>query len=155
MYWMRLSFSATLTSTTSLKYIGHKFSSDETVYGFYPMLSNASLKTAFGAGAAKTNWDEQHYVASKQLIDDLRSRKMAFSADQILDPWEFEIIGSYKAAELIFSGLGSAYTDLAKDAGAKYSKAFNLKFKNANIDASADGNLSVAERHHEFGRLVR
>jgi hypothetical protein len=80
---------------------------------------------------------------------------MAFSADQILDPWEFEIIGSYKAAELIFSGLGSAYTDLAKDAGAKYSKAFNLKFKNANIDASADGNLSVAERHHEFGRLVR
>lgn len=150
-FWVRLSWSASLTITSAIKFIGQKFSKDQELVSFYPDLANTQLMEAFATG--KTNWEEQHFIAGEQIVRDLKRQNIILSADQILD---FEILlepSVRKTAELIYAGLGQPYADRKVAAEAAYTKALDMK--HLNIDANQDGNLNQFERVTRTGFLTR
>jgi hypothetical protein len=151
LYWLRLKWNNDLFSSTSIKFIGHKFADDEDMYVYYPDLNQSALKTAFRTG--KTTWNDQHYSAAKIIVSELKQKKALVSLDQIADPYAFQEAGVHKAAELIYRGLGEAYVPKQKAALDAYKEQMNFAFKN--IDTSKDGNISTGERMMSYGRLHR
>jgi len=151
LYWLRLKWSGNFSGTTSVKYIGHKFSSDETLFELYPDLNQTALLTQFETG--KTTWNDQHYIASNTIVADLTDRKMIISGDQIIDPWQFEEACVHKCAEIIYQGMGSAYVDNRKEAALRYKAEMDRNYKN--LDVSADANLSLGDIRYDQGRFFR
>lgn len=151
MYWMRISFSASLTGTTALKYIGNKFSGDSELYSQYPDLNQSALKLQFASG--KTTWDEQSFIAARTISEDLKTKEMIYSSDQILDPTAFELASVHKTAEIIYGALGDAFKDNRDRANVSYNKEMNKRYKN--IDVTGDGDLSLEERGVSYGSLHR
>lgn len=151
LFWLRMSWSASLAGTTALKYIGHKFSKDLQLFNYYPDLNNTDLMSAFSAG--KTSWEDQHYIAAEQIITDLRRKNVIQSGDQILDYELFIEPSVHKVAELIYTGLGSAFEDKRKNAETKYITTLDLGY--VRIDLDQDSNLSTHERYARTGFLTR
>ncbi len=151
MYWVRFSWSATMTGTTALKYVGQKFSTDTILYTYYPDLNNSDLQGAFASG--KTDWNDQHYMASEQIVRDSRKKNILKSSGQIIDESIFEEVSTHKVAEIIYHGLGTSYADLKKDAAIKYKESLDQGF--LNIDYDNDANLSDDERYTKQGFLSR
>jgi len=151
LYWMRLKWSVSLHASTTLKYIGHKFSTDTALYERYPDLNQDALKTQFETG--KTDWNHQHYIAANMIISDLRDRKLILTGDQILDPWAFEAASVHKVAEMLYQAFGQPYLENRKEATARYKAEMDLAFKN--LDLSGDANLSIDERFTAQGRFYR
>lgn len=142
MFWARLAWSANLTASTGLKYIGQKFNSDSELTSYYPDLANTSLMAAFASG--KADWNEQAYMAAEQIIRDLTSRKVIRSRGQVFDWSRFTEASCHKVAEIVYRGLGSAYADSRKDAGVAYAAAMNKDF--FRVDMDADGRLDDVEK---------
>jgi len=151
MYWVRFSWNNNLDVATTINYLGHKFSSDTELYGRYPDLNQAALKTAFLSG--KTDWENEAYVAADTIIRDLRKKESLFSADQILDYELFNEASIHKTAEIIFHGLGASYKDLKEAARKEYLDAFELGY--LNLDINANATLDVGERSIRTGYFHR
>jgi hypothetical protein len=153
MFWLRFSWSASLTGSMTLKYIGQKFATDADLYSLYPDLNNSALKVAFAAG--KTTWDEQHFVAADVIARELRNSQIIRDKNQILDDAIFNVPAIHRAAALIYGGLGRAYLEDKKEAEKEYRNA--MKMKNFHIDLDADGSLAMAspERSVSTGFLSR
>lgn len=151
MYWVRISWSATLKSTLTMKCIGQKYSKDSDLFAEYPILNNAAWMEEWESG--KTSWDEQHWIAADRIAKDLLKGGWIFSKDQILDYELFNEASVQKTAEIIFSGLGDNYIETAKQARASYLSA--IKLKRYNIDKNADGNVSSPERVFSTGYMYR
>lgn len=147
LYWARFTFSADLTGTTALSYVGHKFATDNDLAGYYPDLTQTAVKTAFASG--KTTWDDQHFLAAEEIIQDLRRKKLLWSGQQVLDWEQFNQAGVHKVAALIMQSFGDDYKDNLLEANRQYEKAMNLK--NFNIDQNQDGRLSDEERGIQRG----
>lgn len=151
LYWIRLSFSGDLAAGTVLSYIGNKFSSDATLYDYYPDLNNSNLKEAFETG--KTTWDDQHFIAAEMIVRDLKSRSIVMSQNQILDYEKFREPAVHKVAELIYWGLGRQFEDNRLLARGYYNDAMNVKF--FNVDLNRDANLSEIEKTISTGYMTR
>jgi len=151
MYWIRMKWNASLKATTTLKYIGYKFSNDSALYGYYPDLNNDQIKASFATG--KTDWNEQHFIAAEQIIRDLKTRNLIISSHQILDYEHFLEPAIHKVAEMIYCGLGKAYEENRKLAKTYYDNALKLNF--FNVDRNADANLSESERSVSTSWLSR
>lgn len=147
MYWARLTFSATLTPATSLKYVGQRFSNDNQLAGYYPDLTRQSVLSAFKSG--KTDWEEQQVLASEELILELRQRNLLFSGSQILDWQKYSLAATYKCAAIIMGGFGDDWADRRDNAESKFID--NLEKAGAGIDRNEDGALSVAEKKNVVG----
>lgn len=146
MFWVRVSFSGN-TSAMSLSYVGHKFSDDSLLGGYYPDLVRAKLIASFATG--KSDWLEQHVLAAEELIRDLRKRRYVVSGSQVFD-WElFSVPAMQKCAHIIMSGLGSDFTDRAIEAQEAYQN--ELENTMAGIDRNRDGRLSLNERKPAVG----
>ena len=142
MYWLRLVFSGDLKASTAVKYVGHRFSDDTTLYTYYPDLDNTKILLAFAA--TKTTWDTQHFMAAETIIEDLRQRNIALSPNQILDYRMFERASVHKCAELIYHGMGRAYNDNRKAAAEYYKAEMNKAF--FNIDRNKNALLEPREK---------
>lgn len=151
MFWVRLALSGNLTGTTAIKYIGHKFCDDADLEGTYPILKPAGLKTAWAAG--KTDWKDQIFDASEAIVRDLKRQGIIKSPSQLMDPEILRNACVHKAAELIFSGLGTAYIDMKKESAKAYSTALDMKM--FVVDRNGDARASVSERYLSSGVLRR
>lgn len=151
LYWARLSFSASLTSTTAIKYIGHKFAEDIDLKNRYPDLVRINVMGQFAQG--KTDWEEQHVLAAESIIKDLKAKKVMLSSNQILDYRLLTEAAVYRLAEMIFTGLGRDYTEIRKEAELKYNKSISLG--QFNIDTNLDTRLSIGESFSSQGWLRR
>lgn len=144
MYWARLSWSADLHADTDLKYIGHKFCNDEQLATEYPNTRNSSLKTAFASG--KTDWNDQHFAAAEDMIQDLQSGNVIISGNQIVDPEYYTEAAKHRAAMIIYAGLeGEGYEEIRANAAKEYKKAINKK--RYRVDVNQDGRLERGEKH--------
>lgn len=150
-YWARFSWSASLTGTTELKYLGQKFAGDSELESFYPDLANSDLKTSFEAG--KTTWDEQHFMAAEAIARDLIARKLIASRGAILDWARLTEAACHKAAEIVYRGLGVAYEPHRLGAARDYAKAMNGDF--FRVDLNADGRLDPSEKNVSVSYLSR
>jgi hypothetical protein len=151
MYWVRLAFSGNLKATTALKYVGHKFSNDYNLKGYYPDLGRSTVMTAFTA--AKTNWDEQHVLAAEEIIRDLKKKGEIFSASQIMNWEQFADAAVHKVAEIAYSAFGKDYEERREKAFDNYVDA--LDKVTFDLDKNANGKREQAEAKPSFGRLVR
>lgn len=141
-YWLRISFSATFSVGTTLKYIGQKFSNDTILPSYYPDLMQAEVLSGFATG--KTTWDEQHYMAAEAIVADLKARNIIFERGQLLDWSIFTPAACHKVAEIAYTAFGSPYLEQLKLARANYKDALNIKFFKA--DKNLNGSLDPAEK---------
>lgn len=151
MYWIRVSWNAVLTNTMTLKYIGQKFSNDDILTSYYPDLSLTALKEAFETG--KTSWDEQHYMATERIINDLKRRNIVVSGKQLLDHDKFIEPACHKVAEIIYKAFGTPYADQLKLARNDYNETLNMQF--FNVDKCNSGTLDASERKISTGFMKR
>ncbi len=151
MYWLRLSWSADVTPTMTLKYIGQKFANDQILGSFYPDLTLSNIKAGFQTG--KTDWNEQHYMAAEHIVRDLKKRDIIKSRGQLLDHTLFVDASCHKVAEIVYSAFGQAYAEQLKLARAAYNEALNIKFYN--IDKNATGRLDPLERKFSTDFMTR
>lgn len=151
MFWLKLTWSANLTATTKLKFIGQKFSRDVDLYGIYPDLNNAGMLASFASG--KTTWIDQAYTAADAIVRDLISRKIVRARGQIFDHARFLDASIHKTAEIIYRGMGPAFEPQRKSASEDYSKAMNKDF--FRVDANADGRLDPQEKNVSTSFLSR
>lgn len=141
-YWVRLSWSADFNPLTSISYVGQRFSNDEVLYSFYPDLSQQDILLSFESG--KTTWDEQHYMAAEHIVMDLKKRNIVRSKSQLMDWSIFQAAACHRIAEMVYMAFGSPYFDQMKEARKSYNEAMNIKFYQADLNAS--GSLDPAER---------
>ena len=151
LYWARISFSATLKNTTAIKYIGHKFATDDDLKLRYPDLIRSNVYTQFLAG--KTNWEEQHIICAENIITDLKKKNVVKSANQIIDWRLFTEASVYKLAELIFTAFGRDYDVSRENAANKYKQA--LSMGQYNLDTNMDTRLNPIESQTTQGFLKR
>jgi len=142
MYWLRMSWSSSLKATTSIKYMGQKFSSDSMLFSFYPDLNSTQVLTSFASG--KTTWDEQHYMAAEHIVRDLKKANVIMARSQILDYSILIDASCHKIAEIVYSAFGKPYFEQLGHARGAYKEALNLRF--FNLDQNADGSLNPSER---------
>lgn len=135
LYWVKLTFSGDLKASTSLKYVGHKFSTDAQLETEYPDLLRSDLMTAFKAG--KTNWLEQTIGAAEYIVQSLREKGIIISRDQILDWSLFQRASIHKTAEIIMSAFGEDYRDAASRASGRYKNSLDLKAYSVDQDKNA------------------
>lgn len=140
-YWARLKVSVSLTGTTALSYVGHKFASDAELGGYYPDLTQSAVMTAHTSG--KTTWDDQHFLAAEEVVRDLRAAKIVWSDNQILAPEQFLLAGIHKVAHNIMVPMGTSFAEARKDAYAEYQRALNLK--GFVVDKNEDGRKDEEE----------
>lgn len=150
MYWARIKFSANLTSGLTLKYVGHRFSTDNDLRGHYPDLVRSNVLDAFKSG--KTDWNEQHVLAAEEIARDLRKKMVLVNANQILDWESFSTASVHKVAEIAYKAFGKDFETRAETARDDYEAALDLVF--FPVDTNKDGRLDAVEKSsgHSFLR---
>jgi len=150
-YWLRVNFSSDFKATTSIKYIGQRFSTDTELFALYPDLNNASLMAAYATG--KTGWVDQHIIASESIARDLKRKNIIYNEKQILNHHLFQEASCHKVAEIVYAGLGRAFDDNRARARKHYQEAMELNYYN--IDRNASGNLEETEKLHSQRFMYR
>jgi len=150
-YWLRVSWSANLSVTTEIKYVGQRYSSDTVLYSFYPDLRAPALMSAFETG--KTNWNEQHYMAAEHIERDLKKRGIIKDRAQIMDWHMLQDASCHKVAEIVYTSFGEPYADQLARARKDYNEAVNLK--HYNLDVSGNGSLEPIERKFSTDFMTR
>jgi hypothetical protein len=151
LYWARLRWTADLASTTTIKYIGHKFSNDDDVRLIFPILLEPKVLDQFEDG--KTNWDQQHFWAAEQIIRDLRRRNIVFSRNQILDMDLLSDASVFKVAEAAFRSFGKDFVQERDEARSEYNKQLDKAIKH--IDQNKNAILEQYERFKRPGFMKR
>lgn len=141
-YWARIDWSVSFSAGTTLKYVGQKFSVDDTLYSFYPDLSLSDIKTGFESG--KTSWDEQHFMAVEHIERDLVKRSLIQSKSQLLDWHLFQDAACHKVAEIVYQAFGQPYSEQLVRAAQAYNAALDIKY--FAVDQDANGRLDPGER---------
>lgn len=150
-FWVKIKASASLTGTTSAKYIAHKFSGDTELFAQYPDFADANFMAAFKTG--KTNWDDQSFLAAEQIIQDLRGLGIIWSSAQILDWQVFSKASIHKTAQIIYNAMGDKFKDNRAAAAADYKD--NLQVRNYNVDSNANADLEPEEKTKLSSYLTR
>ena len=151
LYWLRMKWSDAPSVGTSIKYIGSKFSNDDSLIDYYPDLGNADLKSAFFAG--KVDWDDQHFMAAEAIIRDMKRRGILTCPEQIFDTRRFQEAATHKVAEIVYGGLGMAYAEVRSKAAGRYVEAMDLAYHA--IDRDGSGALEPDEAKHSTRYLTR
>lgn len=150
-YWLRLKWSATLTSSTALSWIGMKLANDEDLFLEYPFFDNSAIKTAYSPG--KTDWKDQAVVASGLVIDDLIRKGIIENQSQLLDTDKLRSATVSKLAQVIYKALGDDYVDEVASAKKEcYSRLHKSIF---DVDSNNNAILDDMEKRSRQGFLYR
>jgi hypothetical protein len=133
LFWMRIKFSAGVTF--SVQWLGELFSSDDNLSAEYPDLMTTQCLTAFKA--AKTSWEEQHVIAAKVVIDDMKLKKIISFKEQILDRRELTLAATSKCAEIAYNAFGDDFVDQRDSARKEYLMRIKKDIFNVDLDQTA------------------
>ena len=152
LYWIRISFSESLSAGSTLKQIAYKFCTDNDLKAKAPDINDYLASWESG----KANWSDQIIEGSKELVDYLKSQGLIKHAGNILRFDEVNTACSYLTLSLIHNGIGG--DDFIALADREYGK-FLKHIKNMPIVVDINSNASV-EVDQEinktyFGKLVR
>lgn len=149
LFWMRLSFN--VSGEIELSWVGELFSNDDDLSNEFPDLLRSQTLDSFETG--KTNWEAQHVVAAKLIIDDLRSKKIIDHKEQLLDRKEFTLASVQKCASIIYSSFGDDYIDNKKECDIEYKKRISKDIFNIDKNQSAQVNVqSITQRQMRLSR---
>ena len=150
-YWLKVTFNATLLSTTYIDWIGNIFSNDDDLISEFPDMANQNVKTSFKPG--KLDWEEQHVKAAQILAQDLVDKGIIYETGQILRSEDYREASVMKTAEIIFRALGDDHTDNRQQAREEYQ--LRLAKRIHTIDKNSDAIEQVVEAQRESGWLSR
>lgn len=151
LYWVRLKVSASLTGTTAMTYVGHRFATDADLGGYYPDLIQSNVMTAHTSG--KSTWADQHFLAAEEMIQDIRRKGIAWNANQLLDWEQFNIAGIHRVAALIMSSMGADFVDARARSLADYREAMSVPA--LAVDANEDGHKDEEPKRSYGGEIFR
>lgn len=149
LYWARISWASSFTA--GILYMGQKFSDDTAFASFYPDLMQAGIMS--GYKAAKTTWDEQHFMASEAVIKDLAKRSFITARGQVFSWQLLEEASCHKAAEIIYGAFGLPYKEHVLNARKNYEQEIGQRL--LGLDSNKDGHLDVLERQETQGWVSR
>jgi hypothetical protein len=148
-YWLRIGWRSSFTAGVS--YIGQKFSDDTVLSSIYPDLMQPQILSGFKAG--KTNWNEQHFMASEAIVKDIRRRNFAIDRGQIMDWSVFEDAACHKVAEIVYQAFGTPYREHVAEAKRRYQE--EMASRMYAIDMNKNGHVEVAEITRKSGFMTR
>jgi hypothetical protein len=152
-YWMRITFSTSLTATTAAKWIGTKFSNDTDLGVEYPELINSSLIAGYKTG--KTTWDEQHILAAQIIENDLKAKNLINDKVQLIEREQLVTSSVSKVAEIIFNGLGQDNQVDVLAARDEYNRRIVSNKFTVDKDADAIVDLDEKRENSAVGRFYR
>jgi len=147
LYFLKIKFSADLSAGTELKRIFYKFTDEQAMSGLDMELTK--YKTTFGV----TDWEQQIFTASKELLIDLKSRSLVQNEGQLLRLEDVYLPCAYRALAIIYFNLGDDYTDKRSEAFKMYNDL--MKPDNFTVDLNANGQIDENEIDVTVRRLVR
>lgn len=147
LYWVKVSFSANLTTTMGLKYCGHKFSRDEDLGGKYAELVTQNALDSFADD--KTSWDEQHILAAEDIVRDLRKKRVIWNRNQVVDWQTFTDASVHKVAYIAFSAFGDAFIEKRDEAKRNYDQS--MAGLNFDVDLNENAVLDEEEKEETNG----
>lgn len=150
-YWIRISFNQTLTSSTSIIWIGSLFCDDTDIGSEYPDLTKNSVLSAFSAG--KQSWEEQRIRASEIIIQDLMINRVIVDSGQMLEREDYRMACVQKTAEIIFNAFGDDFVDQKRKAREEYQRRLSNPVKK--IDINLNGIEDKIEAINPQGWLSR
>jgi len=145
LFWLRISFTASLSNLTALKFIGQKFSEDEDLAIFYPEMSLANTKAQFTSN--KTDWNDQHFIAAEHICRKLKVDGIIKHPNQILNWRIFTEASVHKVAEMIYLAFGDDFNDNRKIALEYYNQAMKNVINQIDLN-----NNAVLDSHEKFFR---
>jgi hypothetical protein len=151
-YWVRLAVSVNLDAGTTLALAGNRFSDDNDLGAEYPDLVRSNTMTAWDDAGSKTNWEEQHVYAAKEIVKELKERQVLVHKSQILDRKDFTSAAVAKVAEIAFRGMGRDFVDDRIDAKSLFNERINRSV--ALIDLDQDAQVDRKEIEKINGRLT-
>lgn len=151
LYWNRFIFDSDLTAGTTLKFVGHKFSTIDDLGDIYPDLIKPNVIAQFESG--KTDWKEQEFVAARQIIADLERDAVIKTRDNILNWERFTRASIEKIAEIAFKAFGDDWADNRKLARDSYWSALNSGKKE--IDRNRNARKDPQESIDSQGEMFR
>lgn len=151
LYWLKITFSANLSLTTAISYVGNLFSDDYDLGAEFPNLVKPSVMNGFKAG--KISWEEQHVKAAELLISDLISKSIIDDRNQILVRDDYKNASVCKVAEIICGAFGDDYVEDKKMARNEYQNRLALRIHK--VDKNADATENIGERKMSTGWLSR
>ncbi len=154
-YWIRLAFSADLDAGTTLSWVGHLFSDDNHLGAKYPDLVRTNTMNGWDDTDSKSSWEEQHVTAAKEILQELKTKKVIFGAGNILDKSDFRWAAVHKVAEMAYDGMGTSFEDNAVKAMTKYNEALINAIGSAVIDKDMDAQPDRDELGFKQGKLTR
>lgn len=151
LFWIKMTFSATLTGTAALNFIGPKFCEDNDLTGEHVLFSNSTFKTNYESG--KTSWEREIILASRLMVSDIVKKQAIISGDQLLDRRLLTDACVSKTAQLIFANLGDDYNNDRDAARAEYKSRLSLP--NFGADKNNNARLDDSEKGVKLGGLYR
>jgi hypothetical protein len=150
-YWLKISFTNSLSLTTAIGWIGNIFSNDDDLAAEFPDLVKSSVLTSYQSG--KTDWQEQHVKAAEIIEQDLINRGIIDGSESILDREWYRNASVQKTAEIIFGAFGDDYTDQRLSARDEYK--LRLVKRLARVDVNNTAIEEPFERKQVTGFLCR
>jgi len=148
-YWMRLSFSANIKTTTALSFVGTKFSNDDDLMAEHSVLLDSDFLESWESG--KTSWEEQHVVAASLIIDEMIKKNFIAYPGQIIDRFTMKNLAIPRTAAVIYAGL--KMWDEYNSAIGEFNK--RLKGDIFNIDKNKNAIMEHSESGIVQGGLYR
>lgn len=147
LYWIKLTFSGAISFT--IDWVGELLCSEDELTGTVPGVGKSTFMTNWETG--KTNWEEQRYLASVEVLDELRSYRIP-SGNILLRKSELSRATVYKTLELIYSAMGDGFEERVD----KYSK-LSKKFTQNSLtrDGNLDGRQQTSEINIKTTTMVR
>jgi len=151
LYWVKITFSATLTNTTELGWIGPKFCEDADLTGEFTLFGKSKFMANYGSGVS--DWQSQIVMASRIMVTDIIKKNVIQNGDQLLERRKLMDACVAKTAQLIFKNLGDDYEDDKNNARTEYHSRLSLK--NFSADKNANARKDESEKGVQVGGLYR
>jgi hypothetical protein len=152
-YWVRFAFSGSLDAGTTLAWIGPLFSNDDDLGIEFPDLVRTVTMNGWDDTGSKSNWQEQHVFAAKEIIKELKERRTIVHQSQILFKKDWTAAAVAKVAEIAFRGMGKDFEEDRMDATKLFASRINRSI--GLIDRDKDAQIDRHEIEHVQGKLTR
>jgi len=121
-YWLRFKYVLDLSGATALKRLAYAFTQTQQLDNIDTQINQ--FQDSFQTG--KTDWDDEIYTASIQVVNDLKRRGLITHYGQVLRFEDVTMAADIKTLILIYKNLGPGFRVKLDDARLEYQSALDV-----------------------------
>lgn len=149
LYWLKITFSAPLLSTSRINRITYAFTQSQEVSNLDVSVND--YLTSFGTG--KTDWNKEIITASLHVVKDLQAKGLIVNEGEILRFDDVSLPAAYMTLRLIYSSLGASYVEKRDYYERLYKETISIN--RFSFDTNENGRLDRGEVNTRTSVLVR